>query len=266
MMREVGRISKLGGKNKDEKLKTITSKYLAKNQLLLQKLMLEIVKLPVNDEIDLARICALDNYTRLLVKHIDLVDRRILKGETIPHEEKMMSIFEDYTEWIVKGKFRPSVELGKKISITTDQFDLILYYKIMDNEQDRDIVIQIADNLLNKYKLIKSLSLDKGHWNAENKALLELVIPTVILPKLGKRTVEERKLEESKQFKRLKNKHSAIESNINELAHRGLDRCPDRGYFHFRSYVAMSICAYNLKKIGKKILEDQLKESLKNAA
>jgi hypothetical protein len=41
-----------------------------------------------------------------------------------------------------------------------------------------------------------------------------------------------------------------------------LDRCPDRGYLHFTTYLALGVCAYNLKKIGKKILETRLKEQL----
>ena len=111
------------------------------------------------------------------------------------------------------------------------------------------------------------MSFDKGHWSADNKALLELLIPRVILPKLGKRTREDRKIEDSRIFKRLKNKHSAIESNINELDHRGLDRCPDRGYLHYKTYIALGVCAYNLKKIGKKILDNRLKElSVRQAA
>jgi hypothetical protein len=260
LMRTVGRVSSGGGKNKEEKLQTATLSYLEKCRLLLQKFLLEKRNLPLNDEIDLAKHCCLDYYIELFIKHINLVDRRILKGETIPHAEKMMSIFEPYTEWVAKGKFRPSVELGKKVSITSDQFGLILLHKIMNNEQDRDIVVEIADNVLSKYKCIASLSLDKGHWSAENKALLELEIPLVVLPKLGKLTDKEKEFENSRKFKEFKNKHSAIESNINELEHRGLNRCPDRGYFHFCNYVAMGICANNLKKIGKKILENQLKE------
>ena len=115
------------------------------------------------------------------------------------------------------------------------------------------------------------MSFDKGHWRAENKALLELEIPLVVLPKLGKLNAKEKELENSTKFKSLKDKHSAIESNINELEHRGLDRCPDRGYFHYtcalhevrgRTYIAMGVCAYNLKKIGKKILANRLEESL----
>jgi hypothetical protein len=195
----------------------------------------------------------------MLNKHIDLLDRRVLKGETIPHAEKIMSIFERYTEMIIKGKSQPPIELGKMLSITTDQYDLILLHKIMDHQKDKDIVVEVADAMLYKYKSISSMSFDKGHWNKDNKELLELAIPQVILPKLGKRTKEEEDKEKSNIFKRLKNKHSAIESNINELEHRGLNRCPDRGYFHYTTYIALGICAYNLKKIGKKILSDRLK-------
>jgi hypothetical protein len=268
LMRQVGRISGGGGKNKAEKLQKITTIYLEKNRLLLNKLMLEKNNLPIEKNIDLAKYYALEDYIKLLIKHIDLVDRRILQGETIPHEQKMMSIFEDYTEWVAKGKLRPSVELGKKISVTSDQFHLLLHYKVMDNEQDREIVVEIADKMLNQYN-IASMSFDKGHWDAENKALLELAIPQVILPKLGKRTAKEKEIEQNKIFKQLKNKHSAIESNINELEHRGLDRCPDRSYFHFKTYIALGICAYNLKKIGMKILANQLEkipQRLKRAA
>jgi len=266
LMRRLGRVSSGGGKNKQEKVEQTTILYLEKSRLLLSKIIIAKKDFPLNDEIDLANQCALDHYIQLLIKHLDLVDRRILKGEVIPHEEKMMSIFEDYTEWIAKGKFRPSVELGKKVSITTDQFDLIVYHRMMNNEQDRDIVIELVDKIRNKYQSIASISLDKGHWSAENKALLELEIPMVILSKPGKRTVEEKEIENSRKYKRLKNGHSVVESNVNELEHRGLDRCPDRGYFHFCNYIAMGVCAYNLKKIGKKILENQVKELSKKKA
>jgi len=262
LMREVGRISSGGGKNKQEKLHQSVASYLAKSRLLVEKLELEMVQFPISDMSDLAAFCALEGYIRLTIKHIDLLDRRILKGETIPHAEKMMSIFETYTEWVAKGKFNPSVEFGKKVSITTDQFDLIVYHKVMSDEQDRDVVIEIADAVLNKYKNISSMSFDKGHWRAENKALLELEIPFVVLPKLGKPNTKEKELENSTKFKSLKDKHSAIESNINELEHRGLDRCPDRGYPHYKTYIALGVCAYNLKKIGKKILANRLEELL----
>ena len=84
------------------------------------------------------------------------------------------------------------------------------------------------------------------------------------MPKLGKRNKQEEEEEHSRSFKKLKNKHSAIESNINELEHRGLDRCPERGIIHFTRYISLGVCAYNLKKIGHQILKNE-REALKKA-
>lgn len=254
LMRNLGQANRSGGRNKQEKVVAAAEKYLKKARLFLKKLEEEKPAFPITDMADLTLVVSLEHFMELLEKHIDLVDRRILKGETIPHQEKMFSVFETYTEWITKGKMNPSVELGKKLNITTDQWGLIVDYQIMDKQQDRDIVIEMADRILPKYK-VASWSLDKGYWLKGNKEILQLEVPQVIIPKLGKRNKSEVEEEHSRSFKRLKNKHSAIESNINELEHRGLDRCPDRGYAHFKRYVGLGVCAYNLRRIGKQILK-----------
>jgi len=256
LMRELGKASASGGKEKELRVQHAASQYITKAQLLYSKINKELPFFPINDEIDLTLIYSMEYFLIMLDKHIDLVNRRILKGETIMHEEKVFSIFETYTEWVKKGKSRPSVELGKKLSITTDQFNLIVDYQIMNHEQDRDIVIQLADRVLLRYK-VASWSFDKGYWKKENKELLQIEVPQVIMPKLGKRNKQEAEEEGSRSFKKLKNKHSAIESNINELEHRGLDRCPDRGIRNYIRYISLGVCAYNLRKIGAELLKQQ---------
>jgi len=254
LMRNLGQANRSGGKNKKENVVANAEKYLGKARLLLKKLEEEKPKFPITDMGDLALIITLEHFMELLKKHIDLVDRRMLKGEIIPHEEKMFSVFETYTQWITKGKMNPSVELGKKLNITTDQWGLIVDYQILEDQQDRDIVIELADRILSKHK-VASWSFDKGYWLKESKEILQLDVSTVVMPKLGKRNKTEEAEEHSTTFKHLKNKHSAIESNINELEHRGLDVCPDRGYLHFKRYIGLGVCAYNLKKIGRQILK-----------
>lgn len=260
LMRELGKASSSGGKDKDKRVKEAAKKYLSKASLLLKKLEIESVLFPHEEMDDLALKIVLEHFMDLMGKHIDLVYRRIIKEEVIPHEEKLFSIFETYTEWIKKGKSRPNVELGKKLAITTDQFNLIVDYQVMTNQQDRDITLEVADRVLNKYKNIQSMSFDKGYWEKVDKEILRLEIPQIIMPKLGKRNKQEEEEEKSHTFRRLKNKHSAIESNINELENRGLDRCPDRGFHHYKRYVSLGICAYNLKKIGREILKQERME------
>lgn len=199
----------------------------------------------------------------MLDKHIALVERRLIKGEKIPHQEKIFSLFEQYTEWITKGKSRPNVELGKKLSITTDQYGLIIDYHIMENESDSEIVLSTADKVLSKYDIL-SWSFDKGYWHKDNKWILSTKVPNVIMPKKGKRNKQEEEEEHAIKFKKLRNKHSAIESNINELEHNGLDRCPDRGYHGFKRYIGMGVVAHNLQRIGKELLKQENAAHKKN--
>jgi hypothetical protein len=77
------------------------------------------------------------------------------------------------------------------------------------------------------------------------------------MPKKGRCTSEQKKLEEAPIFKRLKSKHNAIESNINELEHRGLDRCPNRDQPGFKRYIGLGVTAYNLHKIGRELLRQK---------
>ena len=79
------------------------------------------------------------------------------------------------------------------------------------------------------------------------------------MPKKGKGNKEEQAEESHRSFKLLRNRHSAVESNINELECRGLDRCPDRGYGHFKRYIGLAVAAFNLRKIGQELIAIQRK-------
>jgi len=251
-------------KKSEEKKKELVSGYLKKAELLSQKVKKEKSQLPIIDEQDLVFHLSLEYYLQMLDKHIDLLERRVLKGETIPQSEKTFSIFETYTEWINKGKQHPNVELGKNIQITTDQFHLIIDHKVMEKEVDKSTVIQLADRVLQNTK-IESWSFDKGFFTKENKELLDLYVDNLIMPKKGKLNKKEYEEEHKPDFIKLRHKHNAIESNINELENCGLDRCPDKGYRNFKRYIAIAVCAYNLHRIGAELMRQEKKE-LKKAA
>jgi len=101
--------------------------------------------------VDMAHWEALEYFHRMLDKHLDLVQRRLLNGETIPAQEKVFSLFEPHTEWIQKGKQRPNVELGHRLLIATDQHQLIQDYDSPVGQVDVDQSIPVADRLLGRY-------------------------------------------------------------------------------------------------------------------
>ncbi|MCK5198075.1 MAG: ISNCY family transposase [Spirochaetales bacterium] len=264
--RSVGMASKGGGKNKEVRVKRAVKEYLDGARRMSVKLHESKESLPQITLKDIAMSIMLDNFLQLMDKHIDLLERRILKGEKIPHEEKIFSIFESYTEWITKGKLYPSVELGKKVLITTNQDNLIVDYLVMDHLSDSESVIVLCDRLTKKIKTIKSWSFDKGFYSKKNKEYLANVVENLIMPKRGKRNTTETEEETAKPFKVWRNKHSAVESNINELEHCGLDRCPDRGYENYQRYIALGVTAYNLRRIGKQLLIQDAAIKLKQSA
>jgi IS5 family transposase len=254
MMRAVGKSSFSAGKGKEERVKQVTRVYLSKSRALLEKLEGSKETFPMTNIFDLLIMLELDRFMKLMDKHIDLLDRRIIKREEIPNEEKIFSIFEEYTEWITKGKLHPNVELGKKLAITTDQYNLIVDYRVMEHQSDPEIVKPLAESLFELFR-INSWSFDKGFWHTDNKKLLEEHVEKVIMPKKGKCNKLEQEEEGQRYFKHLRNMHSAVESNINELECRGLDRCPDRGYPNFKRYIGLAVAAYNLRRIGHKLID-----------
>lgn len=201
---------------------------------------------------------AITYYREMLAKHLDIVGRRLLEGEQIPQSEKLFSIFQPMVEWISKGKAGKRVEFGHKVLIATDQHGLILHHEVVRHTDDRDLALPLAETLATKYSL-RSLSLDKGFYSKANKDAIKLLVPVVVMPKKGRLTAEELLEESGREFKALRRRHSAVESNINQLEHNGLNRCPDVGFEAFKRYSALGVLSYNLHRVGSALLAEQKK-------
>ena len=144
------------------------------------------------DVVQFALLQELQYYLEMLEKHIDLVDRRLLKGEKIPHSEKVFSIFEAHTEWISKGKMHKSVELGHNTAIATDQYHLILDFEIMFQTSDAAVGMQMGKRIINSYGTdywLRSMSFDRGFYSSLTKEVLSRAIDQVIMPKRGRKTL-----------------------------------------------------------------------------
>jgi hypothetical protein len=267
------RVHKAGGQNKEIRLKTLVSAYLGLSKLLLDKTLEtldELSKIQATELSFFVRVQELESYKDMLVKHIDLVERRIINDETIPASEKLVSIFEKHAEWLQKGKSgRKSVEFGHNLLIASDQFQFIVYHKVIEGEADVSLTQETVDKLYEKFTgLLYSVSFDKGFSSKEAKSAITASgkVEVLILPKRGKLNKDEQEEEDSKEFKRLKNKHSRIESDINRLEHNGLNTCPDKGLPNFKRYAALGILSYNLHNLGKILISKELRSKEKERA
>lgn len=205
----------------------------------------------------------IQKYNTYILKFTDQIERRLLKGEIIPSQEKVYSIFEEHTEWINKGKRTP--ELGNAVLLTTNQYQLIMDYKIMYKEKDASQVATLLARIKTNYPdaTIYSHSFDKGFYSQENyNEGVTAQIENVVMPKKGKPNKAEYAREHTPEFIRLRKKHSAVESNINMLEHHSLNRCPDRGIPNLEKYVSLSVLAYNLHHIGNELIRLQREKEL----
>lgn len=204
-------------------------------------------------------------------RQINQIDRRVVNGETIPHHEKVFSLFEEHTEWISKGKAGVPVELGFKVCIVKDQYNFILHHQVMQKQTDEQIALSIIEETQRRFADFKRCSFDKGFHSPNNQKELPRLLDNVVLPRKGRLSAVNAETENSEEFKKARRKHSAVESSINALGNHGLDRCLDHGLNGFKRYVALGIVARNIQIIGdilqqKERKKLQRKDYLRDAA
>jgi len=119
-----------------------------------------------------------------------------------------------------------------------------------------DQSIPVTDRLLGRYGAgsVASVSFDKGFTREGDRPLLSLYVPTVVMPKRGKKNAVEVERESGKTFVARRHQHSAVESEINSLEHPGLNRCLDVGLEGYLRYVGYGVMSYNLHVIGRELL------------
>ena len=193
---------------------------------------------------------AIEGFVAHARRQMDQVERRLLRGETIPHEEKVFSIFEEHTRWISKGKAGMPVELGVPVAIIEDQFGFILHHEVLWEGEDVDVAAPLVQAAQARYPDLRACSFDRGFHSPANRVQLDALLDVNALPGKGYLSKANREREAEEWFVAARRAHPAIESAINGLEHRGLDRVRSHGAEGFARTVALSMLAANLHRIG----------------
>jgi transposase, IS5 family len=212
------------------------------------------------DSLTMARLSVLDNFMQHARRQIEQIDRRVLRDERIPHDEKVFSLFEPHTEWISKGKAGVPVELGLRVCIMEDQGRFILHHRVMVKSTDDQMAFAMVGETKQKFPKLRAVSMDKGFYSPANQEVLKPRLECVVLPKKGRLSQADKDRESDPEFVKLRKQHSAVESAINALEVHGLDKCPDHGLRGFKRYIAMAVVARNIQRLGA-VLRQQEKEA-----
>lgn len=188
---------------------------------------------------------------------IDQTERRIIKNEKVPAEEKIVSIFEDHTDIIKRGKSQCPTEFGHKVLVASGKSGIITQYQCFrGNPSDGSMLPDVLTRHKQQYqKAPWHLSGDRRFFSAENeKIAYESGVKRVSICKPGYRSKDRKKIEKERWFKKLQRFRAGIEGLISGLMRSyGLKRCLWKGWDAFQSYVGLSVVTFNLQKIAKLI-------------
>src|SRR5919109_1179167 len=181
---------------------------------------------------------------------IDQTMRRILQGEQVPASEKIVSLFEEHTDIIRRGKESRPVEYGHKIWLNEVEGGLVSHYRILDgNPSDEQ---QWKPSLKAHRKTFhqppQQASGDRGLYSEPNEQLAQdLGVKRVILPKRGYRSKARLKHEHKAWFVKGRHWHAGVEGRFSVLkrAH-DLARCLAHGLTGFHCWVGWGVIAGNL--------------------
>ena len=187
------------------------------------------------------------HYRPLIERIIAQTERRVLHGEAVAANEKIVSLFEPHADIIVKGG--REVEYGHKLNLTAGRSGLILDLVIeAGNPADSERFLPMLNRHIGFYgEAPRQTAADGGfasrHNLGEAKALG--VRDVAFHKKAGLRVME--MVKSNWVYRKLRNFRTGIESDISCLKRAyGLARCIWRGLDHFRAYVWSSVVAYNL--------------------
>jgi transposase, IS5 family len=201
-----------------------------------------------------------DQLTRFVPKVQQVMrqtERRVLQGQSVPARDKLVSLFEDHTAIIRKGKFGKAVEFGRVLWLDEVEGGLISRYAVLaGNPADADQLRPSLDHHVRVFgKPPNLLSADRKVYSPSGEAYAtRLGVKYVAIPKPGACSPPRQAHEHLPWFRSGRNWRAGIESRISLLKRRfGLRRCLYHGDAGMQRWVGWAIIAYDLWAIARQL-------------
>ena len=190
----------------------------------------------------------------LAIQVYEQAERRILRGEKVPANEKLFSIIETHTDIICRGKSNCKAEFGHKVDFGTGRSGLVLRYEVFQgNPGDNEVLGRALDDYLALFgEAPGKLTAERRYFGSDNERISEEKgLKQVPLPKPGRLSELRKSLQAAPWFKKLLRWRGGVEGNLSTLLRSyGLKRCLWKGWESFKAYVGLGVMAYNLRLLA----------------
>jgi IS5 family transposase len=167
---------------------------------------------------------------------------------------KIVSLFEPHTEIIRKGKASKPTEFGKMVQVQETENQIITHYEVFDQRpSDRDLLlgaVETHERVLGRVPHL--VTADAGYYSrGQEQAVEEKGVKWVAVPNRNTKSVERKKKEHSRWFKKAQSWRTGCEGRISVLKRRhGLTRCRYRGAEGMKRWVGLGVMADTLISMG----------------
>jgi IS5 family transposase len=197
----------------------------------------------------------LDHFLPLVDQAIEQATRRVLQGEQVPADEKLLSLFEPETQIIRRHKAGKPTEFGQKLWLGEVEGGIISEFRLLEAGGGLDhpeLPASLDAHQQHFGRPPNLLAGDRGVFSEENEALArKLKIKQIVLPKPGRVSKERQAQERQAWFRRGMRFRAGIEGRIRVLKRDfGLARCLDHGEEGMGRWVGWGIVTANLAQIA----------------
>jgi IS5 family transposase len=185
----------------------------------------------------------------------DQTHRRVVFEEKVPADEKLVSIFEEHTDIIIKD--RRDVLYGHKVCLATGASGLVLDAVVLDgNPADSTLAVQMIDRQIRlQGRAPRQAAFDGGFCSRKNlTAIKERGVQDVCFSK--RRGIEITEMVRSEWvYRKSCNFRAGVEAGISFLKRCfGLRRCTWSGLESFHAYTWASVVSANLLMLARHAL------------
>jgi len=197
----------------------------------------------------------IEHFVTLSNKVVDQAERRILHEESVPADEKIVSIFEEHTSIIRKGG-RDTL-YGHKLCLSAGPSNLITDCVILEgNPSDSSLAI----DMMNRHAELfghppNHAAFDAGFASLDNlEKLKKQGIENVMFHKKAGLKIADM-VKDSWVYKKLRNFRAGIEGIISFFKRGfGADRCRWKGFRSFKAYALGAVVSANLLTLARHAL------------
>jgi IS5 family transposase len=198
---------------------------------------------------------ALNHFVALAEKVLDQTRRRVFSGETVPAQQKIVSIFEPHTDIIRKD--RRDTLYGHKVFLTAGASGLIVDCVVeRGNPTDSTKAVTLTKRAIKALGTKPEQVVFDGGFSSRNNLdeIKALGIRDVVFSKSPGIAIKEM-IKRTWLYQRLRHFRAGIEGIISFLKRSfGWDRCAWRSYGSFRAYTWGSVLAANLVMLARHTL------------